>query len=150
MCMALQIIDRIKKYSYQSLMWLIVYMSTMYQLSFAVVYPYFNFIQPSPLFMYMKHSIISWLPQVWGGLGLMLVLFLFIAIAIESEFLTKIAAVGQVVLWTFGTAMYVMSGYYFLAATVGVTMVLFWAWNLGGRPRENKWHHYPNRIEIRG
>jgi len=128
--------SRMKAYSYQSLMWLLVWMTFVYQFTFAFVLPYAEEVEAPVLYGAM--DFVPWIPQIWGLLGIACIVMMFVAIYTRNKTLTRVFSVGQMMLWAFAFTVYVQSGLYILAAGISLTACLFWAWNMGGREDENK------------
>ena len=131
-----KLMRRIRLYSYQSLMWILVWMTLVYQFAFGFILPYNNAVGETPLYGAMDFLV--WIPQVWGIIGVALLAVMLVAIYTQNRVLTRIFSVGQVMLWGFAFAIYVQHGSLILAAGIALSMIIFWAWNMAGRESENE------------
>lgn len=125
---------RIKAFSDQSLAWLFIWMSALYQVGFAIPY---EAMHQSVLYTTL-HGIHNDLPEVWAVLGVIATVILLVGIATNKRLPVRIASYMQVTVWVFAFIIYAIHGVALLSLAIAATQVLFWAWNLAYRELEKK------------
>lgn len=108
------------------LVWILIWMSFIYQASFGFVMNY-AMLQSSFLYLALFRFGIT-VPQVWGVLGVLALIILVGGIAYKSRIVIRLSSVAQLMLWVFAVTAYFMTGQYFLALGIGLTQLAFWSW----------------------